>query len=108
MLSSIHFLLTYQCNIGCDHCFLYCGPRAPGVFTAVDLERALDQICQVASISAVCYEGGEPTLYFPLLLEGLRLAQQRHLETSIVTNAYWATSVHDAELWISPMLALGL
>ncbi len=108
MLSSVHFLLTYQCNIGCDHCFLFSGPRAPGVFAADDLQRALDQIARVPSITAVCFEGGEPTLYYPLLLEGLRLARERGLQTSLVTNAYWATSLADAALWIAPMIERGM
>jgi len=108
MLSSIHILLTYQCNIGCDHCFLFCGPHARGVFTAADLRRALDQIAQVPAITAVCFEGGEPTLYYPLLLEGLRLARERGLKTSIVTNTYWATTEADAALWIAPMVELGM
>ncbi len=41
MLTGIHFLLTYQCNFECDHCFLYCAPHAKGTFTLDQLRKVL-------------------------------------------------------------------
>ena len=103
MLSGIHFLLTYSCNFACDHCFLYCGPEAEGTFTLNQLKAVFDQMEKIKSISMVYFEGGEPFLYYPLMLEGLRLAQDRGFKAGVVTNAYWATSVEDAELWLKPL-----
>jgi len=107
MLSGLHLLLTYNCLYECDHCFLYCHPGAEGTFTLAQLERALDQGVE-AGASSVYLEGGEPFLYYPLLLEALRLARVRGLDTGLVSNCYWATGERDAELWLKPLRDLGL
>lgn len=56
----------------------------------------------------VYFEGGEPFLFYPLMLEGIKLAQDMGFKTGIVTNAYWATSEEDAEIWLRPLRELGL
>jgi len=108
MLTGIHVLLTYTCPYVCDHCFLHSGPSASGVFTRARLVDLLDQTVAIGTVNEVYFEGGEPTLYWPLLREGLRLAKERGLTTGIVTNAYWAESVEDAELWLEPLRDAGL
>ncbi len=108
MLTQIHFLLTYTCLFECDHCFLYCGPEAEGTFTLQQLRTVFGEITKIGTIEMVYFEGGESFLFYPLLLEGLRMAREQQLGTGIVTNAYWATSVEDAELWLRPLVELGL
>lgn len=108
MLTSIHFLLTYTCTFECDHCFLYCSPRTEGTFTVRQLRDVFDEIAKMPAVKSVCFEGGEPFLYHPLLLEGLRLARDHELEASIVTNSYWANSFDDALLWLKPIKEIGL
>ncbi|MFC1619785.1 radical SAM protein [Candidatus Neomarinimicrobiota bacterium] len=108
MLTQIHFLLTYTCLYECDHCFLYCGPEAEGTFTLQQLRLVFEEIAKIGTIDTVYFEGGESFLYYPLLLEGLRIAREQGLEAGVVTNAYWATSIEDAELWLKPLKELGL
>lgn len=108
MLKEIHFLLTYTCSFECDHCFLYSGPEATGTFTVSQLRELFDEIPKIGSIEKVYFEGGESFLFYPLLLEGTRIARDTGLETGIVTNAYWATSIEDAELWLKPLHELGV
>ncbi len=108
MLTGVHFLLTYACNYECDHCFLYCGPRARGTFTLAQLRQVLDEAEKLGTVSSVFYEGGEPFLYYPLLLEGLRLAKAKGFRTGLVSNCYWATATEDAELWLGPLHEAGL
>ncbi len=108
MLTSVHFLLSYQCTSECDHCFLYCSPQAEGTFTLAKLRQAFDQIRQVKSITEVYFEGGEPFLFYPLLVAGVRYACQQGLTVGIVSNSYWATSVEDAEAWLQPLAELGI
>ncbi|MHB1294082.1 MAG: radical SAM protein [Anaerolineae bacterium] len=108
MVKSVHFLLTLACTSACDHCFLWCSPRAGGTFTVGTLRRALEQIGRAPTVTGVCFEGGEPFLYYALLLEGVRLAAQRGLGPGAVSNAYWATSVEDARLWLKPLREAGL
>ncbi len=108
MLSSVHFLLTYTCNFACDHCFLCCSPEARGTFTLPQLRAAFAQIDEMPSVTSVYFEGGEAFLYYALLVEGVRLAKERGLSVGIVSNAYWATTVDDARLWLRPLAKLGL
>ncbi|MCJ7620618.1 MAG: radical SAM protein, partial [Anaerolineae bacterium] len=104
MLTGIHLLLTYTCNYECDHCFLYCGPHAEGTFTLEQLRVALDEAEKMGSVDIIYFEGGEPFLYYPLMVEGMRMAGDRGFQTGIVTNAYWATTEEDAELWLRPLV----
>jgi MoaA/NifB/PqqE/SkfB family radical SAM enzyme len=106
MLTGIHFLLTYRCIFECDHCFLYCGPHAQGTFTLAQIKDTFKEIKKINTVEGVYFEGGEPFLFYPIVLEGLRLAKEQKLKTGIVTNAYWATSVEDAKVWLEPLKAL--
>lgn len=108
MLTGIHFILTYTCNFECDHCFLYCSPRAQGTFTVGQLTKALDEARNIGSVEWIFYEGGEPLLYFPLLLEGIRMAKRKGFKVGVVTNAYGAISKEDARLWLRPLAASGV
>jgi hypothetical protein len=108
VITGLHILLTYACTSECDHCFLHCGPGANGTFTSDKLRRVFDEAERIGTIEVVYFEGGEPFLYYPLLVEGLRLASARGLKSGIVTNAYWATSVEDAKLWLRPVQDLGV
>ena len=108
MVNSVHFLLTYACNFECDHCFLFSGPGAGGTFDITSLRTALRGAAQVGSVDSVFFEGGEPLLYFPLLVEGIRTARALGLKTGIVTNGYWATSKEDAVVWLEALKAAGL
>jgi hypothetical protein len=107
-VNGIHFLLSYTCTYRCDHCFLHCSPEARGTFTTEQLGRVFEQIEIMSTVETVYFEGGEPFLFYPLLLEGLRLAASLGLQAGIVTNAYWATSIEDADIWLKPIRAIGL
>jgi len=107
-VNGIHFLLTYSCTYECDHCFLHCSPAAPGTFTCEQIRKVFAEIARTATIETVYFEGGEAFLYYPLLLEGLRMAARQGLRAGIVTNAYWATSVEDAEIWLKPIKEIGI
>ncbi|MCF8040999.1 MAG: hypothetical protein K9K65_10790 [Desulfarculaceae bacterium] len=108
MLKQVHFLLTYLCNFECDHCFLFCSPHSTGTFTLAQVNLALAQAQEAATVEWVYYEGGEPLLFFPLLVESVRAAHQRGFKVGIVTNAYQATSVEDSALWLKPLTDAGV
>ncbi|MFX1298574.1 MAG: radical SAM protein [Promethearchaeota archaeon] len=106
MLDGIHFLLTYTCNYECDHCFLYCSPKSEGTFTIAQIKKVLDEATKIGTVSSIYFEGGEPFLYYPLMLEGAKLAKERGFKVGLVTNSYWATCKEDAELWLKPISKL--
>jgi hypothetical protein len=105
-LSGLHILLTQRCLLECDHCFVWGGPRQAGAFALENLYRALDQAQQVQSIRSIYFEGGEPFLFYPILVEGVRAAAERGFTVGLVTNGYWAASVDDALVWLTPMVGL--
>ena len=106
MLTGIHFLLTYMCNFKCDHCFLYCGPDAKGTFTLSQIKKVLDEATKINTIQWIFFEGGEPFLFYPLMLEGIKIARSMGFKTGVVTNAYYATSEQDVDLWYNPLCKL--
>jgi MoaA/NifB/PqqE/SkfB family radical SAM enzyme len=108
MLTGIHFILTYTCNFECDHCFLYCSPRSQGTFTIGQVAEVLDEAKKIGTVDWVYFEGGEPFLYFPLLIESIRRAGERGFRVGVVTNAYGAISEEDAELWLRPLVESGI
>ena len=108
MLTGVHFLLTYKCTFECDHCFLFCGPNSEGTFTMDQVEAALKQMKEMESVNTAYFEGGEPFMYYPLMLESLRLAKSMGFAAGVVSNAYWAESERDAELWLAPLAEIGI
>ena len=108
MLTGIHFLLTYACNFECDHCFLHCSPRSRGTFTIRQITAILKEAQKMGTVEWVFFEGGEPFLFYPLLLESIKRASAMHFKAGVVTNAYGAVSPEDAELWLRPLVDAGL
>ncbi len=108
MLNGLHLILTYACNFECDHCFLFCSPQSKGTFTINQLKRVLDEAEKIGSIEWIFYEGGEPMLMYPVLMEGIREARSRGFAVGVVTNAYGAISEADAKLWLKPLADAGV
>jgi len=106
-LDSIHFLVTYRCTYACDHCFVWGAPEAEGTMTLAQLTSVIDQAAQ-CGVGSVYFEGGEPTLAYPIVLAAARHARQRGLEWGMVSNCFWATSVEDARVWLEPLVELGI
>jgi organic radical activating enzyme len=97
-----------MCNLECDHCFVYSSPNAKGTFTLNKIQEVLDEAIRIGTIKWIYFEGGEPFLFYPLMIEGIKIAQKRGFKVGVVTNAYFATSEEDAELWLKPLYELGI
>jgi len=107
-LTGVHFLLSYQCTHECDHCFVWSSPRAGGSLRLEMLTKVLDQALEMGTVNEVYFEGGEPFLFYPLMIEGIRQANERGFSTGVVTNCYWATAEADAALWLKPLSELAV
>lgn len=108
MLTGIHFLLTYKCIYECDHCFVYSSPQSEGTFTFQQIKDVLSEAEQIGTIEWIYFEGGEPFLYYPLMIEGIRASRSYGFKVGIVTNAYFATNFEDAKRWLLPLKELGV
>ena len=106
-LEGIHFLVTYRCTYACDHCFVWGSPEAEGTMTLAQLTSAIDQAA-ACGVESVYFEGGEPTLAYPIVLAAAAHARRRGLEWGMVSNCVWATSVEDAKVWLAPFVELGI
>jgi organic radical activating enzyme len=107
-ITGVHLIQTYKCNFECDHCFVHSGPEAKGVMKISGIHRILIEAKKAGNVEWIYFEGGEPFLYYRAMLWGLRKARDYGFKTGIVTNAYWATSVKDAEEWLKPILETGI
>ncbi|MFH1135273.1 MAG: radical SAM protein [Pseudomonadota bacterium] len=105
-ITGLHLLLTYKCLFECDHCFVRSGPGRQGVMSLEMINNVLDQARDAETVRSIYFEGGEPFLYYPVLVEGVKAAAARGLEVGVVTNAYWATGPADARLWLQPLAGL--
>ncbi len=102
-LSGLHILLTYQCTFECDHCFVWGSPRQRGVLTLEQIEDVLEQ-AREAGVESIYFEGGEPFIYYAILVKGVQKAAEMGFSVGIMSNAYWATSVRDAIEWLQPFV----
>jgi MoaA/NifB/PqqE/SkfB family radical SAM enzyme len=67
------------------------------------LQNVLRQASKMEGLEWIYFEGGEPFLHYPLLMRGVQQATALGFHVGIVTNAYWATTEADSELWLKPL-----
>jgi Radical SAM superfamily len=106
-LEGIHFLVTYRCTYACDHCFVWGSPDAEGTMTLAQLTSVIDQGAELG-LDEVYFEGGEPTLAYPVVLAAAKHARELGLDVGMVSNCFWATSLEDARVWLTPLAELGI
>ena len=105
-LTGLHLLLTYQCTSECEHCFVWGSPWQRGVMNLDQLHEILQQAREIEDLEWIYFEGGEPFLYYPILLRGVQMASSKGFHVGIVSNAYWATTPTDALVWLKPFSEL--
>jgi len=107
-LTGIHLLLTYQCTQECDHCFVWSSPNYLETMTFKQVQELLEEAKKLKTIEWVAFEGGEPFLYYPIMLRGIKEARMLGFKVEVLSNAYWATCLEDALDWLRPLAELGV
>lgn len=105
-LRGLHLLLTYQCTLECDHCFVWSSPESRGTMRLEDVRSILRQAKALGGIEWIYFEGGEPFLFYPLLVKGVRLAARAGFRVGVVSNGYWATGLDEAREALRPFRGL--
>lgn len=105
-LNGLHLLLTTRCVFECEHCFVWGSPFQDEVFTLSKLRQVFQQARTLGSVEWIYMEGGEPFLYYPILLHAVKEAAVLGFQVGIVTNGYWAVSKQDALDWLRPFAGL--
>lgn len=101
-LDGLHILLTYRCNLTCDHCFVWGSPRQRGTLAIEQIEQILEQ-AEDAQVSWIYFEGGEPFLYYDVMLRGIDIAHEMGFRVGVVSNAYWARTLAGAQKKLQPL-----
>jgi organic radical activating enzyme len=102
-LKGVHFLLTYRCDLECDHCFVWGTPTAKGAFTLKQIRNILTEAKKLGTVDHIAIEGGEPFLYYPILIRTVKEAEKFGFRVAILSNCYWATCPEDAVEWLVPI-----
>ena len=103
VLKGVHFLLTYRCDAECDHCFVWGTPKARGVFTLEQVKKILSEAKNLGTVETVSLEGGEPFMYYPIMIRAAEEAAKLGFHVEILSNCYWASSPQDAVEWLRPL-----
>jgi MoaA/NifB/PqqE/SkfB family radical SAM enzyme len=74
--------------------------------TSQKVRRIMKEAKEVSTIKWIFFEGGEPFLYYPVLVEGVRWAANLGFQVGILSNCYWATDLDDALEWLRPFAGL--
>ena len=74
--------------------------------TLRDIQDILQQAEDTGTVQWIYFEGGEPFLYYAILLKGVQEAASKGFQVGIVSNGYWATSEEDAIEWLRPFAGL--
>jgi MoaA/NifB/PqqE/SkfB family radical SAM enzyme len=104
-ISGLHILLTFQCTFECDHCFVWGSPRQIGTLTLEQIKVILNQ-AREAGVDWIYFEGGEPFLYYAIMVKGVEMAMEMGFRVGVVTNGYWANTLEDALQWLQPLKKL--
>jgi hypothetical protein len=105
-LSGLHLLLSYQCTFECDHCFVWGSPWQSGTMTLGQVRRILQEAKEAGMVTSIYFEGGEPFLFYPVMLRGATEARDMGFSVGIVSNAYWAEDVESALEWLHPFAGI--
>jgi len=74
--------------------------------TFKQINELLDEAKKLGTVKWVWFEGGEPFLYYQVMLKGLHKAAEMGFKTGVLSNAYWATCFEDALEWLRPLAKL--
>jgi MoaA/NifB/PqqE/SkfB family radical SAM enzyme len=70
------------------------------------IRQILQQAQDLGTIDWIYFEGGEPFLYYVLLVRGAKEAADMGFHVGLVSNGYWATNLEDAMEWLKPLAGI--
>jgi organic radical activating enzyme len=108
MLTNIHLLLSYNCSLRCQHCYIYAGPRAHGAMTRGQVSEILSEAQKINSVKWIYFNGGEPFMHNPQLLHCINKAVQMGFLVGVVTNGFFARTEQSALRFLRPLKQLGV
>ncbi len=72
------------------------------------IREILEESKKIGTVDNIYVEGGEPFLYYPVMIQTMKMAKDMGFDIGLVTNCYWATDKNDSLLWLKPISEIGL
>ena len=105
----VGIILTYRCHSGCKHCLYNCGPGwGMEAMPADNLRQALETLAGWSRPPQVHLTGGEPFIFYDLLLEGTRIAADLGITVYAETSAAWCVDEESTQDRLAALRDAGL
>jgi organic radical activating enzyme len=104
---TLSIMPTYTCTAACTDCGSLSSPHARDRISSDLIQSAIRQAHRLGFANVV-FTGGEATLRWRDLIEGLSLARALGLPTRLVTNAHWASTPQRANDRLQELIDAGL
>jgi MoaA/NifB/PqqE/SkfB family radical SAM enzyme len=92
--SNLEIIVTSRCNIRCRHCIYDCKPTSTEKLSKFVIKALIRQAAKLSSFRSIVFTGGEAFLEYNVLEESIALCRELGLESSVVTNGFWALNSH--------------
>lgn len=112
-ISSLAFLLTFQCTARCGMCCFGCSPEREETMPVEKIKKIIDDAKRYRDerypdLRTVGISGGEPFLRYDDLLYLVEFAHKRGFRVTSTTNGFWARSQKITDERISELKKAGL
>lgn len=106
--STIAFLITEKCPVGCRHCII----ESENVFGRYVLDDSwpdwIRSVSESGVIKDISLTGGEPFAVYETLLNMTAIVRNNGMLPHVTTSAYWAKTEHTTEKAIKELSSAGL
>ena len=102
-------MFTHRCPIACRHCGIESGPDNHAGMDMAFAEHVIDAAAALDRPPAtIVFTGGEPMMYPDRLERLLERCTDHGLPTRVVTNGFWARSLHSGRRLLHRLALAGL
>jgi len=71
------------------------------------IRNILSEAIALGTVNSVSFEGGEPFLYYPILIKAVEEAAEIGFHVEVLSNCYWGNSSEDALEWLGTLAKAG-
>ena len=98
---------TFACPAKCRNCGSFSRPNRNQRLSRTEVIESIKQAKELDFVNVV-FTGGEATLVWDDLLEGLRFSSSLGLQTRLISNGHWASSLDVARRFLGELINNGL
>lgn len=98
---------TRTCTAACRHCGSFSSPRVDQSLDVAVVPEAIRQAAELGYV-LIAFTGGEATLAWDALIDGIALTRSLGMTSRLVTNGHWADTPAAAARVVAALRAAGL